>query len=428
MFNYKNFSSFTKNVLVVFRGTVISQLIVLLSTPILSRIFTPENFGVLSIFTSISTILGSIYTLKFELPIVLPRKRKYSIYLMILSIFFSIFFSIITLLIFIVWKDHIFGYFNLNQNSNLFLLVPCTTLFIGVSASIQQWFVRERKFNVLSNSNIIQSSSNSVVSLLLGIAGVYTSGLIFGQIVSYLFGIFYLIYTFYLDKNYNKFISKVDLERNLKNTFNSYVNYPKFMIVTTLLSVLSYQIIPIILQRLFSTEFVGYYSMANRLSLLPSVVIGSAIGRVFRAEVAFKANENEDIRPLFFATLKKMLVLGVSIYGLLAIIAPFLFSVFLGDSWKPAGDITRRLVIFIFAQFIVQTFYDILLVKSKLKIYMFLQLLLVITVILSIYVGSLIFVSPLNTITLMSVSVFFVLVFSLFMIYKTIEINKSACR
>jgi O-antigen/teichoic acid export membrane protein len=414
-------SDFTKNVLVVFKGSAISQVILLLSTPILSRIFLPSSFGLLSVYVSISSILGSLFTLKYELPIVIPPKKQTAISLMIISIFSSFIFSLITFIVLLLFGNLIFSFFKLQHNIWLFILIPCTTFVIGLSAVLQQWNVRQKKYNILSTNNIIGSVSNTGVSIGLGLFGVLSVGLIFGYYFSFIFGISYMIYKIFLNLNspiqFRQYISK----QNLKNVFKDFNGYPKYVLPTTFFSVLSYQILPIILQNLFSLEFVGYYSMANRLSLIPSIVIGSAIGSVFRSEVASHANENKDLKPLFFSTLKRMVLLGIVIYSLLSILAPTLFSVFLGSNWKPAGIITRTLVLYIFSQFIVQTFYDVLLIKSKLKIYFILQMLLVSTVVISIFVGNYLFHDPYKSITLMSVTVSVTLIISLYTIYKTID-------
>ena len=72
MLNLK--SEFSKNVLTLVTGTTIAQSIPIAISPILTRIYTPEDFGVLALFISITTILGTIANGRYELAIVLPKR------------------------------------------------------------------------------------------------------------------------------------------------------------------------------------------------------------------------------------------------------------------------------------------------------------------------------------------------------------------
>jgi O-antigen/teichoic acid export membrane protein len=67
LFNKILNNSFFRNVTTLALGTVISQIIVLASSPLLSRLFTVADFGVLSIFTSISVFFAVLSTGRYEL-------------------------------------------------------------------------------------------------------------------------------------------------------------------------------------------------------------------------------------------------------------------------------------------------------------------------------------------------------------------------
>jgi O-antigen/teichoic acid export membrane protein len=86
-------NSFKKNVLKLVTGTLISQIITLLSAPIITRIYGAQNFGIMLIFTSISAIFIPVINMRYELSIILPRKKSEASNLFILCVFIAIFFS-----------------------------------------------------------------------------------------------------------------------------------------------------------------------------------------------------------------------------------------------------------------------------------------------------------------------------------------------
>ena len=78
-------SESTKNILTLMSGTVLAQAIPIAITPILSRIYTEEDFGILAIYVSIATIVSVIATGRYEMAILLPREDEDAINIAALS-------------------------------------------------------------------------------------------------------------------------------------------------------------------------------------------------------------------------------------------------------------------------------------------------------------------------------------------------------
>jgi len=76
---FKPKSEFSRNVLTPMTGTTITQAIPIAISPILTRIYTPEDFGVLALFVAITAIFGGIANGRYELATMLPKKDKYGI-------------------------------------------------------------------------------------------------------------------------------------------------------------------------------------------------------------------------------------------------------------------------------------------------------------------------------------------------------------
>jgi O-antigen/teichoic acid export membrane protein len=91
-------SNFTKHVLILVSGTVIAQAISILVTPILTRLYTPEEFGLFAIFVAISSVLGSIANGRFELALLLPKVDKNAFEVFKLGLIINIVYTCIILL------------------------------------------------------------------------------------------------------------------------------------------------------------------------------------------------------------------------------------------------------------------------------------------------------------------------------------------
>ena len=100
-FNFKTLLSngeFTRNVITLVKGTTIAQAIPILISPILTRIYSPSEFGILAIYISLLSILSVISTGKYELAIMLPDDEEEAIQLIWLSFFMSVISSVIIFL------------------------------------------------------------------------------------------------------------------------------------------------------------------------------------------------------------------------------------------------------------------------------------------------------------------------------------------
>mgnify|MGYP001399071774 CR=1 FL=1 len=98
--------------MVLFKGTLIAQLIPVLLTPVLTRLYSPADFGVLELFLSVSLILGVIANGRYELAIVLPDEKKDAWNLMSLGMLISIAFTILLVLFVFLFVDQIVGWLN----------------------------------------------------------------------------------------------------------------------------------------------------------------------------------------------------------------------------------------------------------------------------------------------------------------------------
>ena len=94
-------SEFRNNIIKLFSGTVIAQALPLAISPILARIYTPEEFGLLTIFLSILTIGNTIVTAKYEVAIYLPRTDKAARYVVKLNLLISLMVTSIALIVFL---------------------------------------------------------------------------------------------------------------------------------------------------------------------------------------------------------------------------------------------------------------------------------------------------------------------------------------
>ncbi len=176
-------SEFLKNVGTLMSGTAIAQAIPVLVSPILSRIYSPDDFGVLALFMGISIVISVIATGRYELAIMLPEEKRDASNILALAVILTFFTSIITLILVLVLKDFVANFFDDPGIKNWLYFIPLVVLFTGLYNTFNYWSTRHKTFKMNAASRISQSSVMVGTNLGMGFAKTGAVGLIAGYIL-----------------------------------------------------------------------------------------------------------------------------------------------------------------------------------------------------------------------------------------------------
>jgi len=406
-------SEFTHNIIKILKGTVASQLLLIAATPALTRLYSPKDFGDLAVFVSWYSILVGIFTLKFELAIILPESDRASMNLMKLTLILSL--GLSSLLLVVLIYIRLFMAYRL---PSYYFLLPVLTFIGALYSVLQQWFSRNKKFQISAHSVVVSAFCNvSLCFLLYGYLPSANGKLIIAYSAGFLLATGYLIF-FALRQNWtNNRSGAVEIMR----LFKEYSSFPKYMLPTALLSVLSYQITPLLLARFFDAETVGFYSVANRFLMMPSVLLGAAVGEVFRVELVGKINRLEDIQSFFLGTLKKLLITGIPVFVVAYFISPYIFELILGKKFYISGVFSQYLCLAALGQFIAQPFNYVFVAQRKMRLNLILQSALSLVPVVALTVGGGIFNSIETSLLLLSGLTFIVAVVFVYFVFTCIR-------
>ena len=138
--------SFSKNVALLTAGTVLSQLILLASLPLLTRLYDPSDFGLLAIYLASTSFLGVVACLRFNVAIPLSKDNEESIYLTYLSLISCV---LISLFIYIIISINFLTISNILNNKSFddfILLIPLGIFLNGLYDTLQYRATKKRVF------------------------------------------------------------------------------------------------------------------------------------------------------------------------------------------------------------------------------------------------------------------------------------------
>ena len=366
-------SEFRRNVMTLATGTTIASSLPVAVVPILTRVFTPEDFGILAFYSAVVTIFAILSTAGYELAIVLPKKRDDAYQILILSCTISTFFSL--LLLFVIWffEKQIAGLLNNPENYIFLYWMPLSVFLISIYQSLYYWFNREKAYRNMANSGVIKNSTIVISQISFGfLTKLSALGLIMGQLIGQILGTIYMVRKF-IKGTQDKHKPKISKQFTLAKR---YINFPKFILVANTMNATSRQLPSIFFNIFFTQTAAGFYLIVNLAIGVPITIFSIAIGDVFRQQASVAYAERGECLKEYKKIFKKLLMISLLPFGLFALIAPDLFEIVFGKNWRIAGEYAQILTPMFLLRFISNPLSNMFLIAEKQKLELLLQTIL----------------------------------------------------
>lgn len=358
-------TEFSRNVARVAGGSFIAQAITIGLSPVLTRIFSPADFGYYSIFINIAATAGIISTFRYELAVMLPQKEEEAVNVASLSFFISLCYSLAITLILLLGGNPLLRLMKATEISDYIFLVGIYVFFFGIAWTLNYWLSRVKMFKELSWGKVAQSGGTAISSILIFYLGWQHGGLIVGAVLGQISaGVLYLIY---FRKDWQRLMPFVSWKK-MKEMFHRYSHFLTYNTPHAFLNVLQDLIVTGIILYYFGAVASGLYFMCYRILRLPAGLISSSTYQVLFQRISELYPDGRAIQVQIKKVYKQLFLISLVPFGTLLIAGPFLFSLVFGAEWYEAGIYARLLVPSLMLNFIVSPVTAFLLV-AKLQHY-----------------------------------------------------------
>lgn len=367
MFKHFNFKGeFFKNVVTLMTGTIASQLFLVAISPILTRIYTPADFGVLALFTALNAVLGLIAAGRYEMAIMQPKEDSDSLSIMALSTTIMLGVCIFMQGFIYVFDDELISLADTPLAGKWIYLVPLSVALTSGTQILIHWNSRNKKFRELAISRAFYGIGSGTSQCGLGYLPSIPFGLVIGHLIGNFLGLVTLLRANLMSiKTGWSSISWVRIKANAK----TYRHYPLFSLWGTLFNSSAAQVPLFIIASFFSVSITGLFGFTFKVLSLPLFLISSAVSEVFFQKTTQLDNTNP-------AALQSYVV---KIFALLTCITiPFcivfmsygveIFSFAFGKNWAQAGQFAGPLSIAAGVRFMVSPLGMVLHLNRNIKI------------------------------------------------------------
>lgn len=341
-------------------GTLAGQGVLLAVSPLLTRLYRPEDFATLTVFTAIATVMGSIVTLSWERAIVIPRADRQAQSVLLLGAVTVIAIGLVFTIIAAIASPSLDNLFGTAVFARFWWLLPATVVVMGMFALLSSWLVRSRRFGLLAGRNVALGLSQAVSSVVLGIVGAGPIGLLSGMGVGRAAAVIGITPWKTLRRPWRQSPARVAVVAK---------RYRRFPLVATwsrVLNVLGLQLPPLLIVALFGTLEAGLYALTVRVLATPIGMVADAVSQYFEGTFSALVRARSNRLSGFIMRISaRMFLLGLLPGMVIAVYAPPLFGWVFGEEWSKAGVFAQIVVAFYVLQLAISPVSRALLVLER---------------------------------------------------------------
>jgi len=336
-------SGFARDVAIVASGITAAQAIAVLASPILTRLYAPDDLGIMAIFTAIAGGITIAAAWRYDMAIALPKSEAEAANLLGLSCLIILLMAFLSATILAVVGDWLVRVLGVPELERFLFLVPIAVLAMGLSQPLTWWAARRQQYRQSSLSQIVRSAGSTTAQVVFGLAKSGPGGLILGGIVGQLVGIGLLaVQTWRRD---GRLIVASLNRKELLRLGREYDEFPKFNMPRAVLYSLAQTAPPLLLAMYFSAAAAGAYWLADRICQMPIVLLGEAVRQVLYQRAAARYNGGEGLLEILTKSTVGLVLIVAAPFLITILYAPTLFGIAFGDEWTHAGHYCQWLVI-----------------------------------------------------------------------------------
>ncbi|GLS89623.1 O-antigen translocase [Psychromonas marina] len=349
-----------KSIILLVSGTGLAQLIPFVVSPILSRLYSPEDFGVFATFVSVAALFSVISSGRYELAIVLPRQAlhaKQVVFLSIITLFSSVFLISV-------------GLYFLNQFvelASIFFSLPVAVFAIGLINIIDKYNNRNGNYKLMISQRVAKAGIESALAICIAIIFDFNNGLIY----SFTFSLFLVsvLLAYYIRKDFLK-----EKAHPLKcfAVAKKYSDFPYYSLPHGLLNTLSSNLPVYLIPIYYGSPVLGVYAFGLRMVQAPLGLFSASIYNVLNKSFADNYSQKKSLKKIFNKSLKTLIVCCI-ITTPIWLYIDVIFSIVFGLAWLEAGLYIQHLIPWILMMFISSPYSSIPQVFGKQKFALYIE-------------------------------------------------------
>ena len=335
-------------------GSAVAQVIALLATPIVTRLYLPSEYGTAALFMSIVTVVATVAALRYEVAISIPPEtsegERDAIALVRVSLVAIAAVCTLTLLVTAVGAN--LGEFQVLEDLGYWVYaIPVGVFLSSLSLTLNSFAIRCRQYSIVARVAPLQKMVTAGLQIAGGLAKLGTSGLMVAALATPVVGLAVLWRTYRLGLS----MASEASDRARARMRRVAVKYRDFPFVSTwfaLLNALAWNIQALVIGHYFSTAEVGQYALAVAMISLPTGLVLTGVSQVYSRECASRASDTSAVLRLARKMVASLAIVSIPLFLFLLLVSAYLFGLVFGPNWEQAGAIGVAMIPLLWARFL----------------------------------------------------------------------------
>jgi O-antigen/teichoic acid export membrane protein len=364
---------------------LVGQVLVLVAAPIVSRLYTPEQYGSLGMLMSVVAIAAVAINLRYDFAVLATNSDADARSLLVIGTVVSLPLVAIFCAVFLLLKS---------VGVPPFASLPTVAapigsmilLVIGANSMLRAWSIRHANFRAVNRALLWQGVGRAIAPIGFSAVGTGFAGLALGEAAGRALGTISLVASYLSVALVQRGAA---LLRESRHVIVANWRYPTVVMLSSLLDAAGSWAPLLAVGALFGTAAAGHYSMVLQMVLAPAALLGSAAGDVFNSEFA-RAVRNADAHALIVLKLfaRQLAVAAAGIYACVALVSPLAFGFVFGEAWLPAGWLAAILAPFFAVALVASALSRALVVIGKPELKLKIDALLLLCPLLALYLSA----------------------------------------
>lgn len=344
-------SPFVRSVGILTAGTALARVIPMAVSPVLTRVYTPRDFGIAAVAMAMSSAVLPAVGGKYEIALVLPKSDAEGVHLLGVAIGITGVISTALGLALVVGRGTLLALLRVPELGPWVFAFPFALFFTGTMTAMTYYANRRAEYWTISKSQMISSLTTAVVAIGLGVAHVGFPGLLVAWVAGAATSSAFLLAHFRRDLA-GPLWRDWSIKRSLMRRYSS---FPAYNATSGLLNGFADSVPTFFLTRYFSGAVVGYYSLMTRVVNTPASFLATSVSQVNLKKVVDLINEGREVRPYLRSVTLGLAAMASGPALILMFFGEPIFAWVFGSEWAIAGQLMQIMVPALALRFVVST-------------------------------------------------------------------------
>lgn len=350
----------SRGVAAIMAGTLAGQGLALAAAPLLSRLYSPEEFGTFAVLSAIAMTLGAITTLRFDAAVPLPDSDDEARALVGLSFVATLAWTVLLLGSYPMWSRPTLRLLDDDRLSGLLLAVPLVAASFGLFRTLNQWALRQGRFSATARRNAVQAATTVGIQVTAGACGASSGGLLGGLGGGQAIGAVSMLPGSGL---------RGPTRRAMGSAAVRFRRFPLLLTPSALANTAGVYAPLLLVAAFYGPVAAGLLGFAQRILAVPVTLVGQAVAQVYLSELARSRREGGGRERAYFRIATKRLCMASAPGAIVLLVAgPLVFGFVFGREWTASGQLAQALAISLGAQLVASPLSQTLVVFERVRL------------------------------------------------------------